>query len=168
MNLLHEEHRRDMRSTTKTNAMKVDANAPTTSASHEQRRDESLSASLRQQLLHRFKLFAIKLKQENMNRENGDFYEQCFNFMGNLIMSNIQGVSKEMFSTVSTSQKLVPVLKTNTPPAVAPITIKREDGNLFMKKFSCNNCDATFPSLRHLERHSVQHTGEKPHICEVS
>lgn len=134
------------------------------------KREEQLAASLRQQLLHRFKLFAIKMKQENTNRENGDFYEQCFNFMGNLILSNIQHVNKAMFSFNPAAQpKLAPSVARNlAPPAVPTVTIKREDGNLFVKKFSCNNCEASFPSLRHLERHSVQHTGEKPHICDVS
>lgn len=133
-----------------------------------QKRNDSLTGTLRQQLLHRFKLFAIKLKQENMNRDNGDFYEQCFNFMGNLMLSNIQGVNKEMFSTVSSTSKPTQILKTPiASPSLPTVTIKRENDNLFVKKFSCNNCDASFPSLRHLERHSVQHTGAKPHICEV-
>lgn len=136
--------------------------------SNSYKRDESLTENLRQQLLHRFKLFAIKLKQEN-NRENGDFYEQCFNFLGNLIMSNIQGVSKEMFSSnfVSTKRIVTPPSRPLNVPTLPTVTIKREDGNVFVKKFTCNSCNASFPSLRHLERHSVQHTGEKPHICEV-
>lgn len=163
------------------------------------KRDESLTENLRQQLLHRFKLFAIKLKHENMNGESGDFYEQCFNFLGNLIMSNIQGVRKEMFSSNSSSMAatttttmpmlpaslvnasnktgmtitkiLKPTIKQQPPqqqrPAVPTVTIKREDGT-FVKKFTCNVCHASLPSLKHLERHSIQHTGEKPHICEVS
>lgn len=154
------------------------------------KREESLTENLRQQLLHRFKLFAIKLKHETMNGETGDFYEQCFNFLGNLIMSNIQGVRKEMFSSSSSSMAAAsstqnPINRTaisnrlsvpSTPsikasikrPIVPTVTIKREDGNTFVKKFTCNVCNATLPSLKHLERHSVQHTGEKPHICEVS
>lgn len=168
MNHLQEQHKKDFRSTTTQKTLKSEQNTSFASASHSFKR-EDLTGTLRQQLLHRFKLFAIKLKHENMNRENGDFYEQCFNFMGNLILSNIQGVNKEMFSIVSsTSKPPPPILKTPTVPALPTVTIKREDGNLFVKKFSCTNCDATFPSLRHLERHSVQHTGEKPHICEVS
>lgn len=150
----------------------IDETKPT--APYQSKREEQLAASLRQQLLHRFKLFAIKLKQENLqqdSRENGDFYEQCFNFMGNLILSNIQHVNKAMFSFNPAAQpKAAPTVSKNppAPPALPTVTIKREDGNIFVKKFSCNNCDATFPSLRHLERHSVQHTGEKPHICDVS
>lgn len=157
------------------------------------KRDETLTENLRQQLLHRFKLFAIKLKHENMNGESGDFYEQCFNFLGNLIMSNIQGVRKEMFSSNSSSitatttattatllnasnktgmtitKILKPTIKQQPQPrpAVPTVTIKREDGT-FVKKFTCNVCHASLPSLKHLERHSIQHTGEKPHICEVS
>lgn len=146
-----------------------ESNAPIASVSNSYRRDESLTANLRQQLLHRFKLFAVKLKNENMNRENGDFYEQCFNFLGNLFMSNIQGVSKEMFSSNFNPSKTVtpPIKPSVVMPSLPTVTIKREDGNIFVKKFTCNSCNATFPSLRHLERHSVQHTGEKPHICEV-
>lgn len=180
---MHEQHRKDLRSSTpqstrslrsstpqiilksEKKTAKIEQNTSAASASHTFKRDD-LTGTLRQQLLHRFKLFAIKLKHENMNRENGDFYEQCFNFMGNLIVSNIQGVNKEMFSIVSSNSKPTQILK--TPPSLPTVTIKREDGNIFIKKFSCTNCDATFPSLRHLERHAVQHTGEKPHICEVS
>lgn len=139
------------------------------SVSNSYRRDESLTANLRQQLLHRFKLFAVKLKNENMNRENGDFYEQCFNFLGNLFMSNIQGVTKEMFSgNFNTGKTTALPLKPSVQPSLPTVTIKREEGNVFVKKFTCNSCNATFPSLRHLERHSVQHTGEKPHVCEVN
>lgn len=152
------------------------------------KRDESLTENLRQQLLHRFKLFAIKLKHEPVNVDSGDFYEQCFNFLGNLIMSNIQGVRKEMFSskrsTTMTSNATNRTTFPNRPNIILPpsieikptikrsavptVTIKREDGNTFIKKFTCNVCHASLPSLKHLERHSVQHTGEKPHICEVS
>lgn len=172
MKKLHDEHRRDLRSTSSQKTVKIEQNKPSASSSNSFNRDD-LIGTLRQQLLHRFKLFAIKLRHENINRENGDFYEQCFNFMGNLVLSNIQGVSKEMFSMVttngnsSTSQPILPI-KTPTTQSLPTVTIKREDGNLFVKKFACNNCDATFPCIKHLERHSVQHTGEKPHICEVS
>lgn len=178
---------------------RLEATLPTISTvSKLYKRDESLTENLRQQLLHRFKLFAIKLKNENMNGENGDFYEQCFNFLGNLIMSNIQGVRKEMFSsnssTTTTTTRTSPsaavaaanlsnrsgmtirkILNTTVkheqqqrPQTVPTVTIKREDGQTFVKKFRCNVCNASLPSLKHLERHSVQHTGEKPHICEVS
>lgn len=177
MNQLQQQHGRNLRSTTAQNAVSkmlpVKKHEPkTTTASVPNavlKNVDTLSGTLRQQLLHRFKLFAIKMKQDNMNRENGDFYEQCFNFMGNLILSNIQGVNKEMFSiTTSTNNRPTHIVKTSPSPSLLPtVTIKREDGNIFMKKFSCNNCDASFPSIRHLERHSVQHTGEKPHICEV-
>lgn len=160
-------HGRNLRSSTNA-VLKLEPKITTASISNTIKPEDTLTGTLRQQLLHRFKLFAIKLKVENMNRENGDFYEQCFNFMGNLIMSNIQGVNKEMFSMTSNTSKPTLILKTSPAPATQPIdTIKREDNSIFIKKFSCNNCDATFPSLRHLERHSVQHTGEKPHICEV-
>lgn len=151
---------------------KTNASGGETKPPYQSIREEQLAASLRQQLLHRFKLFAIKLKQENMNRESGDFYEQCFNFMGNLILSNIQHVNKAMFSFNPAVQPRAAPTVSNSPapqqPALPTVTIKREDGNIFVKKFSCNQCDSTFPSLRHLERHSVQHTGEKPHICDVS
>lgn len=147
----------------------VDSNTRSGSVSKTYKRDETLTENLRQQLLHRFKLFAIKLKHENMNQESGDFYEQCFNFLGNLILSNIQGVSKEMFSTNSSTIKMTPLpSKSSTQPALPTVTIKREDGDVFVKKFTCSNCPAMFPTLRHLERHSIQHTGEKPHVCEVS
>lgn len=154
-------------------------NSAVASVSTMYKRDESLTENLRQQLLHRFKLFAIKLKHEKMNGESGDFYEQCFNFLGNLIMSNIQGVSKEMFSSnsaatanrkMAANSVLTPIpmpLKSTLRPTVPRVTIKREDGNTFVKKFTCNVCNASLPSLTHLERHSFQHTGEKPHICEV-
>lgn len=156
------------------------------------KRDESLTENLRQQLLHRFKLFAIKLKHENMNGESGDFYEQCFNFLGNLIMSNIQGVRKEMFSSNGSSSTTTtmaanfsnksgmtikkisnPIVKQQPQQqqrsqTVPTVTIKREDGHTFVKKFTCNVCNATLPSLKHLERHSIQHTGDKPHVCDVS
>lgn len=166
MHVLHRDHRRELRSipSPKMNAKSPPTNTSIASVSNTYKRDESLTENLRQQLLHRFKLFAIKMKNENMSGDGGDFYEQCFNFMGNLILSNIQGVSKEMFSSTS---KTVSASKI-TPLPVPPLTIKREDGNTFVKKFNCNCCNASFPSIRHLERHSVQHTGEKPHICEVS
>lgn len=177
---------------------RLEATLPTISTvSKLYKRDESLTENLRQQLLHRFKLFAIKLKHENMNGESGDFYEQCFNFLGNLIMSNIQGVRKEMFSSNSSTtttpkttataaataanlsnksgMTIRKILNTTVkqqqqqrPQTVPTVTIKREDGQTFVKKFRCNVCNASLPSLKHLERHSVQHTGEKPHICEVS
>lgn len=172
MKKLQEAHRRDLRSTPPQKTVKIEQNKPSASSSNSFKRDD-LIGTLRQQLLHRFKLFAIKLRHENTNRENGDFYEQCFNFMGNLVLSNIQGVSKEMFSMVSTngnstdSKPIMPI-KTPTTQSLPTVTIKREDGNSFVKKFACNNCDASFLSIRHLERHAVQHTGEKPHICEVS
>lgn len=160
MTQLQHQHKRDLRSTSSRVAVTKPEITPI--------RNDSLTGTLRQQLLHRFKLFAIKLKQENMNRESGDFYEHCFNFMGNLILSNIQGVNKEMFSIVSSPSKPTQILKTPiASSSLSAITIKRENDNLFVKKFACNNCDASFPSLRHLERHSVQHTGAKPHICEV-
>lgn len=166
MHVFHHDHGKEHRSTAaKINVKNPVTNAPPiASVSNAYKRDESLTENLRQQLLHRFKLFAIKMKNENMSSDGGDFYEQCFNFMGNLILSNIQGVSKEMFSSTN---KTVPPTKI-TPLPVPPLTIKREDGNTFVKKFTCNCCNATFPSIRHLERHSVQHTGAKPHICEVS
>lgn len=167
---LHLEHRKNIRSITpqKLPTNSSETNAPIASASNIYRREDTLTANLRQQLLHRFKLFAIKMKNENMHRENGDFYEQCFNFLGNLIMSNIQGVSKEMFSSnFNATRALTPPSRPSPLPALPTVTIKREDGQMFVKKFTCNSCNASFPSLRHLERHSVQHTGEKPHICEV-
>ncbi|XP_031636339.1 zinc finger protein 729-like [Contarinia nasturtii] len=164
MNELVEQHRRDIRSTPAPVRPKIKSDPCVPSTSKPNRYRDTLTGTLRQQLLHRFKLFAIKLKHENMNPENGDFYEQCFNFMGNLIMSNIQGVNKEMFSVVSTVNNPSQNVKTSLMPTV---TIKQEDGQLFVKKYSCNQCESSFPTIRHLERHSVQHTGEKPHICEV-
>lgn len=190
MNQLKQQHRRDLAtpppSSASSSTMRPHSsqklpikllesmlNPAVASVSTMYKRDESLTENLRQQLLHRFKLFAIKLKHENMNGESGDFYEQCFNFLGNLIMSNIQGVSKEMFSSNNCSSTTTTVHRVNlTPsikrPTVPTVTIKREDGNTFVKKFTCNVCMASLPSLKHLERHSIQHTGEKPHICEVS
>lgn len=171
---LHVQHRKNLRLSAppKISVKSESSNTSFTSAStsNDVKRlsNDSLTGTLRQQLLHRFKLFAIKLRHENMNRENGDFYEQCFNFMGNLLLSNIQGVNKEMFSMVSKTNKPPQILKTPTAPSLPTLIIKQEDNSIFVKKFSCTNCDATFPSIRHLERHSVQHTGEKPHICEVS
>lgn len=170
MGQLQHEHKRDVRpfQVQKVTAKSFDTAIASVSSTY--KRDETLTENLRQQLLHRFKLFAIKLKNENMNRENGDFYEQCFNFLGNLIMTNIQGVSKEMFTShpAKVNKTAIPTpSKPSTHPTLPTVTIKREDGRTFVKKFKCYTCNAVLPSLKHLERHSVQHTGEKPHICEV-
>lgn len=137
--------------------------------------------TLRDQLLMDFELYAIKYRQDTSNAVYfHDFYEKCFNYMGNLFMKNIHSLKKDMFiesPAAATQVKQVPQLtQVKTEPnvriAIESVNAMDEesdaDGNAAkLRKMECGVCQAVFPSVSHLKRHLVQHTGEKAHHCEL-
>lgn len=127
--------------------------------------------TIRDQLLLKFKLYAIKYRQETSNAIYfHDFYEKCFNFMGNLFMKNIESLSMDTFSDPTSQPQPTQTLSLEMPPIAddeqtAEASVEGSEYNA--RKMECNICQAVFPSVSHLKRHIVQHTGEKPHHCEL-
>lgn len=124
---------------------------------------EKVEAGSRSELLRKFKLFAIKYRQQTSNAIfYHDFYEKCFNYMGNLFFKNLGTISRETFSD-TTEQKVIPSV-----PIVSGVSIKTEIvSDSDERKIKCGICNAPFPSSSHLRRHSMIHTGIKPFQCEV-
>lgn len=136
----------------------------------------------REKLLLEFKLYAIKYRQDTSNAIYfHDFYEKCFNYMGNMFLKNIDSLSADTFSEKPTaaapspSEKDAP-LDESLPDEDADEAIEQkpdidpdtaEDGEFNGRKSKCTMCAAVFPSVSHLKRHIVQHTGEKPHHCDL-
>lgn len=144
------------------------------------------SSSLRLQLLQRFKVFAIKLKQKNPL----DYYEQCFDFMGNLFLSNLQSINSETFA--SKRQLSSPASAVAVAPASskAHIKIKAEElrpatmavssipSQLYrsrdapqpgrkLKIYECDVCGRGFKRAEHKRRHMAIHSKSTPYNCEI-
>lgn len=134
--------------------------------------------SLRSQLLQRFKVFAIKLKQNNPS----DYYEQCFDFMGNLFLSNLQSINSETFSSKRSSPTA-----TILPKLLQVRKVEEDKSNLLLptnsmfsgldastqiiprvaKSHECPICNKTFTRAEHLRRHMAIHLNSTPYNCEI-
>lgn len=131
---------------------------------------QSNSSSLRFQLLQRFKVFAIKLKQKNTT----DYYEQCFDFMGNLFLSNLQSINSDTFS----SKRLLPTSSSTSISMKTedhkPTTIIQSNALLNngmsgrqLKVHACDVCGRHFKRAEHKRRHMAIHLNSTPYNCEI-
>lgn len=133
--------------------------------------------SLRSQLLQRFKVFAIKLKQKNPP----DYYEQCFDFMGNLFLSNLQSINSETFSSKRSlpTATILPKLQVRKVEEVKPSVLLPTNSissglesstqiiSRVMKTHECSICNKTFTRAEHLRRHMAIHLNSTPYNCEI-
>lgn len=129
--------------------------------------------SLRSQLLQRFKVFAIKLKQKNPP----DYYEQCFDFMGNLFLSNLQSINSETFSskrgsstmTILPKQLQVKKVEEVKPSSLLPKHSIESSTQIsrIVKIHECSVCNRTFTRAEHLRRHMAIHLNSTPYNCEI-
>lgn len=132
---------------------------------------ESFGSSLRLQLLQRFKVFAIKLKQSHPP----DYYEQCFDFMGNLFLSNLQSINSDTFASKrtqpSSSLTTITVKPDNYKPAIAHsstmLNVKRELSTREPRVHACDVCGRHFKRAEHKRRHMAIHSNNTPYNCEI-
>lgn len=114
--------------------------------------------ALRNRLLDNFKSFAAKIQNECANGENIDFYEQCFDFVGHLILSNLNLIDKETFFLQDNQIKPEKQEEPLARPYQSESLLSASNSSHMINMYGCNVCNLSFQTPRQLFLHSKTHT----------